>query len=102
MNCILPLVLFVSGLIGQTASGDETRYETYRRAGLTAFLQANYKEAENDFKDALVEARLFGPSDRRVATSLGDLGVLYAKIRRLHEAEKLLQESTAILQTKDP
>jgi tetratricopeptide (TPR) repeat protein len=102
MNFIVLLVLLVCGAVGQTLSDDESKYAAYRRAGLTAFLQANYKQAEDDFKDALVEARIIGPSDRRVATSLGDLGVLYAKTRRLREAEKLLQESVTILRTNDP
>jgi tetratricopeptide (TPR) repeat protein len=102
MNFFLPLVLIVSGVIGHTLSDDESRYDTYRRAGLTAFWQLNYKDAENDFKDALAEARIFGPSDTRLATALANLAILYAKTRRFHEAEELLQQSVAILKTNDP
>jgi tetratricopeptide (TPR) repeat protein len=102
MNFILLLVLLVCGAGGQTLSDDESKYAAYRRAGLTAFLQVNYKEAENDFKDALAAARTFGPNDPRVPTVLADLAVLYAKTRRLREAEELLDQSVAILRTNDP
>jgi tetratricopeptide (TPR) repeat protein len=103
MNFILPLVFVVSGAIGQVivSSDVENRYEEYRRAGLTAFLQANYKQAESHFRDALDVARSFGSSDRRVATVLGDLAVLYAKTRRLSEAEEFLHQSVTILQAND-
>jgi len=68
MNLMVTLVFTVSGAVGQGAlsSDVEIRYEAYRRAGLAAFLQANYKQAENDFMDALAEARIFGPFDPRV------------------------------------
>ena len=69
--------------VGQvTVPPDEDRYTVYRRAGLTAFLQADYKQAENSFRDALAEARGFGPSGTRVVTVLGDLAVFDAKTRR--------------------
>jgi tetratricopeptide (TPR) repeat protein len=102
MNFILPLILLVSGVIGQTLSDDESRYEAYRQAGLTAFLQGNYKQTESNFKDALAEARILGPSDRRLATALANLAGLYAKTRRLREAEDLLQQSVTILEINDP
>jgi hypothetical protein len=69
--------------VGQvTVPPDEDRYTAYRRAGLTAFLQADYTQAENSFRDALAEARGFGPSGTRVVTVLGDLAVFDAKTRR--------------------
>jgi tetratricopeptide (TPR) repeat protein len=104
MNLILTVVFMVSGAVGQgvISANVETRYEMYRRSALTAYLQSNYKQAENDFKDALAEARSFGSSDRRVATSLSDLALLYAKTQRLEEARELLQQSVTILRTNDP
>src|SRR5215467_12320086 len=101
MNFILPFVLLVCGVIGQTLTDDESRYEAYRRAGLTAFLEGNYKQAESNLKDALAEARTFTRSDGRLSTALADLAGLYAKTRRLREAEDLLQQSIAILQIND-
>jgi tetratricopeptide (TPR) repeat protein len=62
----------------------------------------NYKQAENDLKDALAQARILGPFDRRLPSALADLAVLYGRTRRLHEAEELLQQSVAILRTNDP
>src|SRR5689334_8253237 len=104
MNLILTLLFMVSGAVGQgvISSDVEARYEAYRRSALTAYLQRNYQQAENDFKDAMAEARNFGLSDKRVATSLSDLALLYAKTERLREAEELLQQSVTILRTNDP
>src|SRR5215472_10169270 len=104
MNVILCLVLVVTAVIGQAidSSDVESRYDRHRRAGLTAFLQANYKQSEVDLRDALAEARSFGPPDSKVAIVLADLAVLYTKTGRLSDAEELLQQSMTILQTNDP
>jgi tetratricopeptide (TPR) repeat protein len=104
MNFILSLVFVVTASIGQVidSSGVDSRYDGYRRAGLTAFLQANFKQAEVDFRNALAEARSFGPSDSKTPIALADLAVLYAKTGRLSDAEELLQQSMTILQTNDP
>jgi tetratricopeptide (TPR) repeat protein len=102
MNFILPLLLIVSGVIGQNASDAESRYEAHRRAGLSAFLYADYKQAESDFNDALTEARSFGSSDIRVVTALTNLAIVYARTGRLAEAEELLQKSATMLRTSDP
>jgi tetratricopeptide (TPR) repeat protein len=103
MNIIMvPLLLVVTGVIGQISSDAESRYEAYRRAGLTAFLQGNYKQAEDDYRNALGVARILGSVDTKVATALGDLAFIYARTGRLSDAEELLQQSVTILRTNDP
>src|SRR5690349_21142685 len=101
MHFILSLALMISSL-GQASDAAESRYETHRKAGLIAFLLANYKQAEDDFKDALVEARSLDPFDKRVPAALVNLAVLDTKTGRFTDAEELLQQSVTILQVTDP
>jgi tetratricopeptide (TPR) repeat protein len=105
MYLILILILMGMGHIGQAVNSSDmgSKYdEAYRRSGLTAFLQWDYPQAEKDLKSALAEARSFGSFDRRLATASNDLGQVCARTGRLDAAKKLLQQSVAILRTKDP
>ncbi len=52
-------------------------WETYMAAGVKAFQQGNYPEAEKQFAAALKEAEGFGPQDPRMAASLNNLGEVY-------------------------
>ena len=71
-------------------------WETYMAAGVKAYQQGNYPEAEKQLGAALKEAEGFGPQDPRLATSLNNLAELYRAQGRYAEAEPLHQRALAI------
>ena len=59
------------------ASAQGGLWETYMAAGVKAYQQGNYPEAEKQFAAAVKEAEGLGPQDPRLATSLNNLAVVY-------------------------
>ena len=93
----LPLVGILWLLLWPAAcSGPETSWETSNAAGMDAYQQARYGEAEKKWLAALEEAEAFGPDDERLATSLNNLGELYRLQGRYVEADPLHKRSLAI------
>ncbi len=74
----------------------EARWEKANAAGMEAYQQARYAEAERHFKAALKEAEDFGPDDERLATSLNYLAALYRTQGKYAAAKPLYQRSLAI------
>ncbi|MCZ6753169.1 MAG: tetratricopeptide repeat protein, partial [Acidobacteria bacterium] len=72
--------------------------ERYNQAGMEAYQQANYAEAEKQWSSALQEAEKFGPEDPRLATSLNNLAALYLAQGKYGETEPLLQRALAIVE----
>ena len=70
--------------------------EKSNAAGVKAYRQGLYAEAERQFKAALSEAERFGEQDRRFATSLNNLAELYRVQGKYVEAEPLYKRSLAI------
>ena len=77
-----------------SAQGDP--WQSYMDAGVEAYQQGNYPEAEKLFAAALKEAEWFGPQDPRLATSLNNLAELYRVQGRYAEAEPLHKRALAI------
>ena len=73
-------------------------WEEYNDAGLEAYEQARYAEAEELYLAALEEAESFGEQDPRLATSLNNLAELYRAQGKYAEAEPLYQRALAILE----
>ncbi|TDJ70156.1 MAG: tetratricopeptide repeat protein [Proteobacteria bacterium] len=78
-------------------------WESYMEAGMTAYQQGNYAEAEKQWSAALKKAEDFGPQDRRLAairlaTSLTNLAELYKTQGKYAEAEPLYQRALAIFE----
>ena len=84
------------------AVAQETAWERYMKAGMEAYEQGKYAEAEKQLLTALKEAEEFGEQDRRVAQSLGGLGVVYRAQGRYAEAEPLLWKALAIAKKTFP
>ena len=64
-------------LVSTHASAQSTPWETSTAAGLQAYQQGRYGEAEEYFSAALKGAENFGPEDPHLATRLNNLAVLY-------------------------
>jgi tetratricopeptide (TPR) repeat protein len=52
-------------------------WEMHHQAGLSAYRDKNYLEAEKHFKSALQEAEKFSTDDRRLTQTLGNLAEVY-------------------------
>ncbi len=83
-------------LVSTQASAQSTPWETSTAAGLEAYQQARYAEAEKAWLLALKEAENFGPEDPRLATSLNNLAELYRAQGKYAEAEPLYERALAI------
>ena len=83
-------------LLSVQAPAQSTSWEVSNAAGIQAYRQARYAQAEEAWLAALKEAESFGPQDPRLATSLDNLGVLYAWQSRYAEAEPLYRRALAI------
>ena len=83
-------------LVSTQASAQSTPWETSTAAGLQAYQQGRYSEAEEYFSAALKGAESFGPEDPRLATSLNNLAELYRTQSKYAQAEPLYERSLAI------
>ncbi len=77
-------------------SAQEGVWKRYLDAGIKAYKQGRYAEAEMSFHAALKEAERFGPEDSHLATSLNHLGEVYDAQGRYAEAERLHKRALAI------
>jgi tetratricopeptide (TPR) repeat protein len=89
--CLVFLVLWPIAASAQGASWEKTI-----EAGVKAYLQGHYAEAERYLQDAVKEAERFGPQDRRLGMSLHNLAVLYEAQGRYDEAQRLSWRVLAI------
>ena len=71
------LALSVLALAFQAACTRDTGWEKANDAGVKAFQEGRYPEAEPHLTAALKEAEKFGEQDPRLATSLNNLAALY-------------------------
>ena len=92
---IAPLcVVFVS----TQASAQSTAWDTTTSAGLEAYEQGRFGEAEEYLSAALKEAENSGPGDPHLATSLNNLAPLYRTQGKHAEAEPLYKRALAIFE----
>ncbi|MCH6577531.1 MAG: tetratricopeptide repeat protein, partial [Proteobacteria bacterium] len=89
-------VLAVLWLCSATAFAQVEPWQSHMDAGVQAYQQGNYPEAEKQLVGALKEAEEFGPQDPRLATSLNNLAELYRAQGRYAEAEPLYKRALAI------
>ncbi len=84
--------------IGAHATAEGQIWDSYISAGVAAFQQGHYTEAEKQYEAALKAAEKFAPQDPRLATSLDNLGVAYFYQGRYAEAEPLYKRALAIFE----
>ena len=97
---------FIFILVAAAVVGAQSDWSTHTRAGEYAFAQGNHEYAEREFQAALQIAQDFPPGDRRLETSLGNLGRLYEHDSDLDRAQPLYQLMLAVQEArvgmKDP
>ena len=106
-------VLFCTGILGifvdllipaiqaarQSArqSAREVPWKTSNAAGLKAYGQGRYGEAEKSFRIAIKEAEKFGPEGESLGASLNNLGLVYSAQGKYAEAEPLYKRALVIV-----
>ena len=83
-------------VVSTQASAQSTSWDESITAGLQAYEQGRYAEADKFFLAALKEAENLGPEHPNVATSLNNLAGLYDAQAKYTEAQPLLKRSLAI------
>ncbi len=95
-TCLLLGGVLCLALSVQTACFQQTPWEKSNAAGMEAYRQGRYAEAEQHFTAALKEAEKFGPDDERLGTSLYYLAEVYRAQGRYADVEPLLRRSLTI------
>jgi tetratricopeptide (TPR) repeat protein len=97
---------FIFILVAAAVVGAQSDWSTHTRAGEYAFAQGNHEYAEREFQAALQIAQDYPPGDRRLETSLENLGRLYEHDSDLDRAQPLYQLMLAVQEArvgmKDP
>jgi tetratricopeptide (TPR) repeat protein len=71
-------------------------WENYKAEGKTAVERGQYDKAENFFHAAIEQAEQIGSINPRLAGSLNELGILYAKQHKYAQAELLFLRSLGV------
>jgi len=93
MKYLYLLVLLSIFLLATTGSAQVASWENENVAGLRAYQQQNYVDAEKFFNSAFQQAKDFGERDPRLATSLNNLASLEHVRRKDANAESLYRRS---------
>ena len=79
-----------------SASAQKTAWERYQRAGVHAYKQGDYAEAEQQLTAALAEAEYLGLPDQRLTVPLTTLALVYSAQNQPEKAEPLYQRLLAL------
>src|SRR5262247_4657554 len=82
-----------------SASAQKTAWEQYQRAGVQAYKQGLYTEAEQQLTAALEEAELLGLPDRNLIIPLATLTLVYSAQNQPEKAEPLYQRLLLLRET---
>ncbi len=99
MNGLIARAFAVWRPAGQRADGS---WSSHHAAGLKAYAQRNYAEAERRFLAALAKAEKRGPADKRVASTLKNLGLVYKSQRKLRKAEDCFRRALRVYEQIAP
>ncbi len=104
MNQPFRFLLFAAAIGGLAASNSAiaqataTEWDKHNASGTAAYQHGRYIEAEKSFSAAVTEAEKFGAQNRRLATSLNNLGANSEEQGKYAEAEPLYKHSLQICQ----
>lgn len=84
--------------LASPAIADEASWNKYTMEGAKAYESGNFGVAQRNFEQSVAEAKKFGPNDARLATSLTNLGVLYAFRNQSAKAAPLFEQAVRIKQ----
>lgn len=85
--------------VSQRANGS---WSSHHAAGLKAYAKRNYPEAERQFLAALEKAEKASTVDRRGASTLNNLGLVYKSQRKLRKAEECFRRALKVYETIAP
>lgn len=88
----LVAVLLVAG----AAEADVAAWEAHSSAGIKAYEEQRFGDAERKFREALREAEALAPRDWRLIVSLDNLGDTVRALHRTEEAEALYLQAVVV------
>ncbi len=97
LNKLTPLAL-LAACLSCPAFADDSAWNKLTMEGAKAYESGNFGAAQRNFEQSLAEAKKFGPNDIRLATSLTNLGVLYAFRNQNAKAAPLFEQAVRIKQ----
>ena len=96
VSSLLRVFLAVLWLWPATALAQVEQWQGHMDAGVQAYLQQDYPEAEKQFTAAAKEAEQLGPQDPRLATTLNSLAETHRAQGRFEEAETFHKRALSI------
>ena len=92
--------LLAVALLAAASAHAQSDWATFTHNGEYAFARGFYDRAESEFQKALDIAQKFPPGDRRLETSLDNLGRLYEHQSEFDKAQPLYQLKLAALEVR--
>jgi tetratricopeptide (TPR) repeat protein len=83
-------------LVADTAEAEVAAWEAHSVAGIKAYDELRFGDAEREFREALREAEALAPHDWRLIVSLDNLGDTVRALQRTEEAEVFYREAVAV------
>lgn len=83
-------------LVVDAAAADVATWEADASAGIKAYQERRFGDAQREFREALREAEALAPHDWRLVVSLDNLGDTVRALQRIEEAEALYREAVVV------
>lgn len=83
-------------LVARAAEADVAAWESHSSAGIKAYEERRFGDAEREFREALWEAEALAPHDWRLVVSLDNLGDALRGLQRIEEAEARYREAVVV------
>ena len=96
MNSHRIVIALAITLCAVTSSAQAPSWEIENAAGVRAYQERKYAEAENVFRDALRQAEKFGESDPRFATAINNLAAVLHAEGNYADAEQLYRRALTL------
>jgi tetratricopeptide (TPR) repeat protein len=74
----------------------------HHAAGIKAYVGGDYRGAERRFSTALARAEMFDRADKRAASTLNHLGLVYKRQRKIAKAEACFRRALNIYEVTTP
>jgi tetratricopeptide (TPR) repeat protein len=88
--------------LGRLGARGEADWAVHHGAGINAYKEGKYREAKRCFLAALKSSEMHGAINRRSASTLNNLGLLYKRRRKVKKAEAYLRRAQRAYEVTAP
>lgn len=96
MKIVTGVALVAVLLVAGAAEADVAAWESHSSAGIKAYEERRFADAEREFREAVREAEAVAPHDWRLVVSLDNLGDAVRGLQRIEEAEARYREAGVV------